>query len=134
MKILGIEHVAVAVEDLEEPARFFHELLGIGSRRTEEVADQQVLTDIFDTGAGKVEFLKATSDNSPIAKFLEKRGPGIHHIAFQVDDLRAWLEYLKGQGVELIDEEPRLGTGGCLTAFLHPRSTASVLVELCQRT
>ncbi len=133
MKILGIEHVAIAVEELDEPARVFHELLGIESRTTEEVAGQQVITDIFDTGAGKVELLKATSGNSPITRFLQRRGPGLHHIAFQVDDLRAWLKHLKGQGVELIDEEPRLGAEGCLTAFLHPRSTAGVLVELCQR-
>ncbi len=133
MKILGIEHVAVAVEDLEEPARIFHQLLGIRDRKTEEVADQQVITDIFDTGAGKVELLKATSEDSPITTFLQKRGPGLHHIAFQVDDLRAWLEHLKEQGVELIDEEPRPGAEGCLIAFLPPRSTAGVLVELCQR-
>ncbi|MBA7606025.1 MAG: methylmalonyl-CoA epimerase [Calditrichaeota bacterium] len=133
MKVLGIEHVAVAVEDLEEPARIFQQLLGIESRKTEEVADQQVITDIFDTGAGKVELLKATSDESPIARFLEQRGAGLHHIAFQVDDLHAWLKHLKEQGVELIDEEPRPGAEGCLTAFLHPRSTAGILVELCQR-
>ncbi len=134
MKILGIEHVAIAVEDLDEPARVFHELLGIRERKTEEVADQQVITDIFDTGAGKVELLKATSGNSPITRFLQRCGPGLHHIAFQVDDLRAWLKHLKEQGVELIDEEPRPGAEGCLTAFLHPRSTAGVLVELCQRS
>ncbi len=134
MKVLGIEHVAVAVEDLDEPARIFHQLLGIRQRKTEEVAGPQVITDIFDTGAGKVELLKATSGESPITRFLEQRSPGLHHIAFQVDDLRAWLEHLKEQGVELIDEEPRPGAEGCLTAFLHPRSTAGVLVELCQRT
>ncbi|UCH63856.1 MAG: methylmalonyl-CoA epimerase [Fidelibacterota bacterium] len=133
MKVLGIEHVAVAVEDLDAPARIFHELLGITSRTTEEVGDQQVITDIFDTGAGKVELLKPTSDKSPIAGFLEQRGAGLHHLAFRVDDLRAWLKYLKEQGVELIDEGPRPGAEGCLTAFLHPRSTAGVLVELCQR-
>ncbi len=133
MKILGIEHVAIAVEELDEPVRFFQQLLGIESRTTEEVAGQQVITDIFDTGQGKLEFLQATSDASPISKFLQKRGPGMHHIAFQVDDLSAWLEHLKERGVELIDEEPRPGAEGCLTAFLHPRSTAGILVELCQR-
>lgn len=133
MKILGIEHVAIALEERDEPARFFQQLLGIESRTTEEVAGQQVVTDIFDTGAGKVELLQATSGESPITRFLQRRGPGLHHIAFQVDDLRAWLKHLKGQGVELIDEEPCLGAEGCLTAFLHPRSTAGVLVELCQR-
>ncbi len=133
MKILGIEHVAVAVEDLAEPSRVFHQLLGIRNRRTEDVPDQQVITDIFDTGQGKVEFLQAASDDSPIHKFLQQRGPGLHHIAFLVDDLPAWLEYLREQGVELIDEEPRTGAEGYLIAFLHPRSTAGVLVELCQQ-
>ena len=133
MKILGIEHVAVAVEDLSEPERVFHQLLGIEDRKTEEVVDQQVVTDIFDTGRGKVEFLKPISDESPISKFLQERGPGLHHIAFLVDDLRAWLEHLQAQGVELIDKEPRTGAEGFQIAFLHPRSTAGVLVELCQK-
>jgi methylmalonyl-CoA/ethylmalonyl-CoA epimerase len=95
MKILGIEHVAVAVEDLDEPARIFHQILGMGNRKTEEVVDQQVITDIFDTGQGKVEFLKPTSGESRISKFLQERGPGLHHIAFLLDDLSAWLEHLK---------------------------------------
>ena len=133
MKILGIAHVAIAVEDLAEPARVFQELLGIKSRGTEEVPGQQVITNIFDSGGGKVELLRATSRDSPITKFLQKRGPGLHHIAFQVDDLRAWLKHLKGEGVELIDEEPRRGAEGTMIAFLHPRSTAGVLIELCQR-
>jgi methylmalonyl-CoA epimerase len=132
MKILGIEHVAVVVEDLDEPSRVFHQILGIGDRTTEEVLDQQVITDILDTGGGKVEFLKPTAADSPISKFLSNRGSGLHHIAFLVDDLRAWLEHLREQGVELIDKEPRTGAEGYLIAFLHPRSTAGVLVELCQ--
>ena len=133
MNILGIEHIAVAVEDLDEPARVFHRLLNISDRRTEEVPDQEVITDIFDTGAGKVEFLKPTADDSPISRFLEKHGPGLHHIAFLVDDVRAWLNHLSAQGIELIDEEPRVGAAGCLIAFIHPRSTAGILVELCQK-
>ncbi|UCH10789.1 MAG: methylmalonyl-CoA epimerase [Fidelibacterota bacterium] len=133
MKILGIEHIAVAVENLEEPARVFHKLLNIKDRTTEEVPDQQVITDIFDTGGGKVELLQATSEDSPITKFLRERGPGLHHIAFAVDDLAAWLAYLKEHGVELIDEEPRTGAEGFRIAFIHPRSTAGILVELCQK-
>ena len=133
MKILGIEHVGVAVEGLEDPARVFHELLGISRGTTEEVPDRQVITESFDTGVGKVELLKAVSGSSPITRFLQKKGPGLHHIAFLVDDIQAWLDYLKEQGVGLVDEQPREGAGGCLTAFIHPRSTAGILLELCQR-
>ena len=133
MKVLGIEHVAVAVDDVDEPVRVFSQLLGIGDHSMEEVPDQQVVAHIFDTGSGKVELLSATSADAPIARFLEKRGPGLHHIAFLVDDLAAWLEHLQAEGVELIDRVPRPGAEGHLIAFLHPRSTAGVLVELCQK-
>jgi len=132
-KILGIEHVAIAVNDLDQPADVFGNLLGINNSSTEEVRDQKVITDIFDTGAGKVELLKATSDDSPITKFLEKRGPGVHHIAFRVDNLALALEELSAAGVNLIDTEPRIGAEGMLIAFLHPKSTSGVLVELCQK-
>ncbi|MEE9162791.1 MAG: methylmalonyl-CoA epimerase [Candidatus Neomarinimicrobiota bacterium] len=133
MKILGIEHVAVAVDEVEEPVRVFEQLLGITDRATEEVPDQQVTTEIFDTGGGKVELLRATSPDAPITRFLKRHGPGLHHIAFLVDDLPAWLNYLSSKGVELIDRRPRPGAQGHLIAFLHPRSTAGVLVELCQK-
>ncbi len=133
MKILGIEHVAVAVDEVEEPARVFQELLGITDRTTEEVPDQQVITEFFDTGNGKVELLKATSPDAPITRLLQRHGPGLHHIAFLVDDLPAWLDHLSSAGVELIDRRPRPGAQGQLIAFLHPRSTAGVLVELCQK-
>ncbi|MFC1481509.1 methylmalonyl-CoA epimerase [Candidatus Neomarinimicrobiota bacterium] len=129
-----MEHVAVAVQSLDEPAQLFGQLLGLSSWRKEEIEDQQVITDIYNTGQGKIELLLPTSGDSPISKFLEKRGPGIHHIAFQVDDLRAWLRYLKQNGIELIDKEPRIGAEGFQIAFIHPRSTAGVLVELCQKT
>ena len=132
-KILGIEHVAIAVNDLEHPADLFGNLLGINHTSTEEVHDQKVITDIFDTGSGKIELLKATSDDSPITKFLEKRGPGVHHVAFRVDNLALALEELSEAGVTLIDTEPRIGAEGMLIAFLHPKSTSGVLVELCQK-
>lgn len=134
MKILGIEHVAIAVEDLGPAGKVFGKLLNIEDFKSETIADQQVITDIFNTGGGKIELLKATSDESPIAKFIEKRGPGIHHIALLVDDLSAWLEYLKSMDVQLIDDVPRIGAEGNLIAFIHPRATAGVLVELCQRS
>ena len=132
-KILGIEHVAIAVNDLEHPADLFGNLLGINHTSTEEIHDQKVITDIFDTGSGKVELLKATSDDSPITKFLEKRGPGVHHVAFRVDNLALALEELSEAGVTLVDTEPRIGAEGMLIAFLHPKSTSGVLVELCQK-
>jgi methylmalonyl-CoA/ethylmalonyl-CoA epimerase len=132
-KILGIEHVAIAVNDLDQPADIFGNILGINRSSTEEVADQKVITEIFDTGAGKIELLKATSEESPITKFLDSRGPGVHHIAFQVDNLVLALEELSEAGVTLIDTEPRIGAEGMLIAFLHPKSTGGVLVELCQK-
>ena len=132
-KILAIEHVAIAVDDAKEPADVFGNLLGIKNTSTEEVVDQKVITDIFDTGAGKIELLEATSDDSPISKFLEKRGKGVHHIAFLVDNLSLALDELSGAGVQLIDRAPRVGAEGMLIAFLHPSSTSGVLVELCQK-
>ena len=105
-KVLGIEHVAIAVDDMKKPANIFGKLLGIENTSTEEIADQKVITDIFDTGAGKIELLEATSDNSPISKFLEKRGQGVHHVAFLVDNLKLALSELSDAGIELIDKTP----------------------------
>ena len=132
-KILGIEHVAIAVSSLKEPSKIFGDILGIDNTSTEEVIDQKVVTDIFDTGKGKVELLEATSDDSPISNFLEKRGSGVHHIAFLVDDLEIALKDLAESGIDLIDKSPRIGAEGMLIAFLHPKSTGGVLVELCQK-
>ena len=130
--ILAIEHVAIAVDELSGPSKVFGDLLGINNTSKEVVEDQGVTTDIFDTGAGKIELLEPTSDASAISKFLNKRGQGVHHIAFRVDNLKLALEELSDAGVELIDHEPRVGAEGMLIAFLHPRSTSGVLVELCQ--
>ena len=132
-KILGIEHVAIAVSSLKEPSKVFGEILGLDNTSKEEVVDQKVVTDIFDTGRGKVELLEATSDDSPISNFLEKRGNGVHHIAFLVDDLEIALKDLAESGIDLIDKSPRIGAEGMLIAFLHPKSTGGVLVELCQK-
>ena len=132
-KILGIEHVAIAVSSLKEPSKVFGEILGIDNTSTEEVVDQKLVTDIFDAGRGKVELLEATSDDSPISNFLEKRGNGVHHIAFLVDDLEIALKDLAESGIDLIDKSPRIGAEGMLIAFLHPKSTGGVLVELCQK-
>ncbi len=132
-KVLGIEHIAVAVNDMDNPSNFFGNLLGINNTSKEEVEDQKVITDIYDTGFGKIELLKATAEDSPITKFLSKRGQGVHHVAFLVDDLQLALAELAEAGVELIDSKPRVGAEEMLIAFLHPKSTSGVLVELCQK-
>ncbi len=101
-KILSIEHVGIAVDDLNGISDVFGDLLGLELRSREKIDDQQVITDIYETGSGKLEFLKATDENSPIAQFIEKKGKGMHHIALKVDNLQAALDYLKGQGTQLI--------------------------------
>jgi methylmalonyl-CoA/ethylmalonyl-CoA epimerase len=131
-KVLGIEHVAIAVEDEETSSYFFGTLLGIPHSSSEKIIDQKVNTHIFNTTQGKIELLDAISDDSPISKFLKNRGEGVHHIAFRVDKLQTALDYLKNNGIKLIDEHPRIGAEGFLIAFLHPKSTHGVLVELCQ--
>ena len=132
-KILSIEHVGVAVESMEGIFSIFSEVLGLESSGSEEVTDQQVITDIYQIDNSKLEFLKATSKDSPIAQFIEKRGSGMHHIALLVDHLQPALDYLKDQGVHLIDKKPRIGAEGLSIAFLHPKSTGGILVELCEK-
>ena len=132
-KILSIEHVGIAVDDLDEISDVFGNLLGLGLRSREKIDDQQVITDIYETGSGKLEFLKATSKDSPIARFIDKKSSGIHHIALIVDHLQPALDYLKDQGVQLIDEKPRIGAEGLSIAFIHPKSTSGILVELCEK-
>src|SRR5262249_37329063 len=113
-------------------ASFYRDVLGLEVGDTEEVADQKVRVAMLPLGDSRIELLEATSEDSPISKFLAKRGPGIHHIAVNVDDIRASLQELKQRGARLIDEEPRTGAGGCLVAFVHPSSTGGVLLELVQ--
>ena len=131
-KILGIEHIGIATDSLEGIETIFSEILGIKHAGQEEVIDQKVITDIYDTGLGKLEFLKATADDSPVAKFLDKKGKGMHHVALKVDNLSAALTYLENKGIELIDVAPRIGAEGLSIAFLHPKSTGGVLIELCE--
>lgn len=133
MKILGIEHIGIAIDNLDEDAPFWKLLLNNCEHISEEVKEQNVVTEIFDTGRGKIELLEATSPESPIAKFIEKRGEGIHHICLQVDDIQQAINELIEAGVELIDKTPRVGTEGFMIAFIHPRSTGGVLVELAER-
>ena len=132
-KIIGIEHVGIAVKDLNSISETFGDLLGLDLRRREKIEDQQVITDIYHAGKDKLEFLKATSPDSPIAKFLEKRAEGVHHIALVVNNLQSALDYLNDQGVQLIDQSPRIGAEGLNIAFIHPKSTGGVLVELCEK-
>lgn len=135
-KILGVDHVGIAVSDLKETGSFWGEALGLPANGEETVAEQKVTTGFFPTPNGsKIELLAATDETSPIAKFIEKnngRG-GIQHIALRVDDLEAALAELKEKGVRLIDEKPRLGAGGAKIAFVHPKASHGVLLELCQR-
>ena len=132
-KILGIEHVGIAVKDLNSISEIFGELLGLDLQRREKVDDQQVITDIYHAGKDKLEFLKATSLDSPIAKFLVKRPEGMHHIALIVDNIQSALNYLNENDVQLIDKSPRIGAEGLQIAFIHPKSTGGVLVELCEK-
>ncbi|HEV7858365.1 MAG TPA: methylmalonyl-CoA epimerase [Pyrinomonadaceae bacterium] len=129
---MKIEHIGIATRALDEALLFWREALGLELEATEEVAEQRVRVAMLSIGESHVELLEPTDADSPVAKFLEKRGPGIHHIAVRVDDIRATLESLKKQGLRLIDETPRTGAGGCLVAFVHPSSAQGVLLELVQ--
>ena len=135
MNISHIEHVGIAVTSLEEAIPFYEKMLGFKCFAIEEVADQKVRTAFFQVGQTKIELLEATAPESAIAKFIEKNGGrgGIQHIALRVDNLEAALADLKEKGVRLIDEKPRKGAGGAKIAFVHPKASHGVLLELCQR-
>jgi len=129
---MKIDHIGIATNGIEETASVYRDALGLNVSETEEVASQKVRVAMLPIGESRIELLEATSDDSPISKFLAKRGPGVHHIAFNVADIRAALADLKSKGTRLIDEEPRTGAGGCLVAFIHPSSTGGVLIELVE--
>jgi methylmalonyl-CoA/ethylmalonyl-CoA epimerase len=133
MKILRIDHLGIAVNSIEEGKNFWSEVLGLAFEGTETVAEQKVTTAFFPVGESEVELLESTAPDGPIAKYMEKKGAGIQHIAFRVADIEAALAELKEKGVRLIDEKPRMGAGGAKIAFLHPKATGGVLVELCER-
>jgi len=130
---MKIDHIGVATGGIDEAAKFYREALGLEIEDIEEVPEQKVRIAMLPLGESRIELLEPTSSDSPISKFLARRGPGIHHIAVQVEDIRAALERLKHNGAQLIDEQPRAGAGGCLVAFVHPSSAGGVLVELVQR-
>jgi LAO/AO transport system kinase len=129
---MRIDHIGIATEGLQKAQTFWQEFLGLNTVFSEEIASQKVRVAMLPVGDSRIELLEATSEDSPVARFLSKRGPGIHHIAIRVSDIRTKLERLKEQGVRLIDETPRIGAGGCLVAFIHPSSTNGVLLELVQ--
>src|SRR5215831_14450050 len=120
---MKIDHIGIATKSISDAAEFWRESLGLTIGEIEAIVDQKVRVAMLPLGESRIELLEATADDSPIAKFLEKRGPGIHHVAVNVDDIRAELTTLKQRGARLIDEEPRTGAGGCLVAFVHPSST-----------
>lgn len=127
----GIDHLGIAVGDLAK-ARAAFEALGLAVTEEEEVADQHVRVVKLDVGGSELELLESTDPDGPIGKYLAKRGPGIHHVTLRVDDLAKTLRELEAKGIRLIDREPRLGAGGKKIAFLHPKSTAGILIELCE--
>jgi len=127
-----IEHIGIAVKDLEASNALFAKLFGVPHYKVEEVASEGVKTSFFKSGPNKIELLEATKPDSPIAKFIEKKGEGIHHIAFAVEDIVSELERLKGEGFVVLNETPKKGADNKLVAFLHPKGTNGVLVELCQ--
>lgn len=132
MAMKKIEHIGIAVKDLETSNEVFKALFGEANYKTEFVESEHVITSFFKSGPNKIELLQATSDNSPIAKFIEKKGEGIHHIAFAVDNIKSEISRLTENGFVLINETPKKGADNKLVAFLHPKSTNGVLVELCQ--
>ena len=128
-----VDHIGIAVSNLEESVKFYEEILGLKLQGIETVEEQKVKVAFLPVGDTEVELLEATTPDSPIAKFIEKKGQGVQHIAFRVENIEKALEEMKGKGVKLIDEKPRYGAGGAKIAFLHPKSTNGVLIELCER-
>lgn len=127
-----IEHIGIAVKDLEASNRLFAQLFGKKHYKIEEVASEGVKTSFFETGPNKIELLEATNANSAIAKFIEKKGEGIHHIAFAVNDIKKEIKRLQSEGFTVLNETPKYGADNKLVVFLHPKTTNGVLIELCQ--
>lgn len=132
MKVSQIEHIGIAVSSLEEAIPYWENTLGLKCYNIEEVADQKVRTAFFKVGQVKIELLEPTSEESAVAKFIEKKGQGVHHIAFAVDNIEEALADVEAKGVQLIDKVPRMGAEGLTIGFLHPKSTLGVLTEFCE--
>ena len=132
VKAKGLDHVAIAVKDLDKAIALYRDVLGLELTEVEEVPEQQVRTAIFGHGSGRVELICPTSADTGVAKFLEKRGEGLHHICIEVEDIEASMAALRAQGAPLIDQVPKPGAGGAKVAFIHPKGSHGVLVELRQ--
>ncbi|OGU35853.1 MAG: methylmalonyl-CoA epimerase [Ignavibacteria bacterium GWB2_35_6b] len=132
MNLTHIEHIGIAVKNLEESIKFYEDILGLKCYSVEEVKDQKVKTAFFKVGQTKIELLESTDPEGPIGKFIEKKGEGIHHLAFHVNNLQNALNEAESKGVKLIDSSPRKGAEGLNIAFLHPKSTNGVLTEFCE--
>lgn len=131
MNLNYIEHIGIAVKSIDEAKKYYENVLGLTCYAVEEVKDQKVKTAFFKVGQTKIELLEATSEDSPVAKFIEKKGEGIHHIAFSVDDTTLALQEVESKGITLIDKQSRNGAEGLSIGFLHPKSTFGVLTEFC---
>ena len=127
-----IEHIGIAVKSLRDASSLYERLLGYKSYKTEEIASEQVITEFFKVGESKIELLESSSDESSIHGFIEKRGEGIHHIAFAVDDIVKEMARLKSDGFQLLNDNPKIGADNKLVCFVHPKSSHGVLIELCQ--
>ena len=134
MKILGIEHLAIAVKNIDKSSPFWSHILKLQHRVTETVESEGVITDIYDTGQGKVELLESLGKDSPINSFLENRGPGIHHVCFEVEDINSAIKELKENNISVLSEEAKRGAEGYKIVFIHPKSTGGILVELAEKS
>jgi methylmalonyl-CoA epimerase len=131
--LLKVDHIGIAVDNIDETLSFYRDQLGLTLGGIEEVPEQKVKVAFMQLGESRLELLESTNPDGPVAKFIEKRGQGIQHIAIGVDNIEETLESLKAKGAMLIDEKPRIGAGGAKIAFVHPKSTRGVLLEICQR-
>jgi methylmalonyl-CoA/ethylmalonyl-CoA epimerase len=131
--IKKVDHIGIAVKDLDETLKFYEDVLGIKAQGNEVIEEQKVRVAFLPIGDTEIELLESTEENGPVSKFIEKKGEGIQHIAYKVDDIDKAIEEMKSKGIRMIDEKPRYGAGGAKIAFLHPKSTFGVLIELCER-
>ncbi len=133
MEVLKLDHIGIAVKDLEEALPFWRDVMGLKVEGIETVEEQKVKVAFLPVGDTEVELLESTDEDGPIARFIAKNGPGVQHLAFRVDDIEEGIAYMKEKGMRMIDSEPRYGAGGASIAFVHPKSSSGVLVELSQR-